>query len=1040
MEIIACLNKDLCRAVDNVREAADEIWAVPKHKYYTDHTVKHSERIIEKLDGLASGVMLSDKRLSQHEIYVLLAATYLHDIGMQNELFADGNLEWIRANHEQVTYEMIIGSIGDGTKFRTLGLIPDPDLVEAVGRVAAGHRRRDLTSHDYAQFEFENETIRPQLLAALLRLGDALDIDHRRVFMENLKLARISAQSCYHWFRCYYISGVRIQNEFVSIGYRLPSGKDYENLIVRLVENGIRTELGNLENILRIHGAKPGLADPSIRFGAVVKEMPQPVLDWAREELKRQARILASVVPVNELVKEVIPWIKAMGFTVSEQRQVDECCIDFTAKKEEGSIFQCVLVRCVDGEISLPYVQSLEVELRKHRVPLGWIVSDKRVAKTAKDHVSNRRYIRVWTPADFEREIFGPYFEYLRGLVEGRDIERYYVDLSCDKPVFDEKVREIARDSYPIIDDYIDGWLNERGTNHISILGEFGSGKTWFCRHYAYRQLRRYLADPSNQRIPLLVTLRHYARFGDISQLITDLLVNRYKVKMTGSYEVFNQLNRSGRLLLIVDGFDEMAIRADPVANFEALAQTVVPGSKVLLTCRTPYFRDCMDECRLLAPGHITAAPNFEILYLKGFSEEQIREVLCRRAPDRWKGYEQTIKDLYDLSDLAERPVMLDMIAAALPELENMKSVNHAMLYQTYTDKLWIEKAIAEDRTLVDAESKRFFAQEVAWEMFRTGILTIHVDRISGLVQRFLEPTLNKKQDLRFLEADVRNASFISKRDECGNYEFVHRSFMEFFAAQKLAQAVRDGNSQPFGEREIYYEIIRFFNQMIEADCDVVPRMIEWWDNPGSSEIVRANCIRISCQWVEAEVLTRLIALARRSDEPSSLRRDAIRSIVRMLHGEEADWASRHVRLTLQAFAIRTSRDKLIVGRLPLDVKLLHRNRMVHKRLRLHDKYVHAVAECLFDCLSVNEPEEIRLNASYALIHFMQDDVVSRVDKLARSDQNSHVRFNCCTALGAVDSPDARVILEDLIDSSSDKELVRLGQANLAAIRKEQSP
>jgi predicted NACHT family NTPase len=32
------------------------------------------------------------------------------------------------------------------------------------------------------------------------------------------------------------------------------------------------------------------------------------------------------------------------------------------------------------------------------------------------------------------------------------------------------------------MDDYVDAWLDDPARNHISILGDYGTGKTSFCR------------------------------------------------------------------------------------------------------------------------------------------------------------------------------------------------------------------------------------------------------------------------------------------------------------------------------------------------------------------------------------------------------------------------------------------------------------------------------------------------------------------------------------------------------------------------------
>src|SRR5437764_7084406 len=169
----------------------------------------------------------------------------------------------------------------------------------------------------------------------------------------------------------------------------------------------------------------------------------------------------------------------------------------------------------------------------------------------------------------------------------------------------DESKKKGGRDRYANVEAYISGWLKERGKMHISILGDFGAGKTWFCRHFAYKQLGSYLEDPAHKRIPLLITLSNFAKAMTAQQLINDALLEQYKLPFVGSaFEVFQEMNRRGKLLLILDGFDEMARQVDyqtVVDNFWELARLVDEHSKVILTSRTEYFRWAEESEKILA-------------------------------------------------------------------------------------------------------------------------------------------------------------------------------------------------------------------------------------------------------------------------------------------------------------------------------------------------------------------------------------------------------------------------------------------------------
>ena len=164
---------------------------------------------------------------------------------------------------------------------------------------------------------------------------------------------------------------------------------------------------------------------------------------------------------------------------------------------------------------------------------------------------------------------------------------------------------------------------------HISLLGEFGAGKTWFCRHYAHRQLEHYLKDTVKERLPLLISLRNFTKALTVQQLINDALLEQFKLPFVGSaFEVFQEMNRRGKLLLILDGFDEMARQVDYqtiVDNFWELANLVEENSKVILTSRTEYFRWAKETETILGGTEagrrtlLLSPPQFEVLYLEEF-------------------------------------------------------------------------------------------------------------------------------------------------------------------------------------------------------------------------------------------------------------------------------------------------------------------------------------------------------------------------------------------------------------------------------------
>ncbi|MDD1754928.1 MAG: hypothetical protein LUQ63_04845 [Methanothrix sp.] len=89
--------------LEMIREAAEDIWAEDSTRvvqFYTDHGIKHSERLAGIVDDLLKAN--NGSALSSEEMYLLLAGIYLHDIGMQCDIL---RFPEIKANAEKLGAE-----------------------------------------------------------------------------------------------------------------------------------------------------------------------------------------------------------------------------------------------------------------------------------------------------------------------------------------------------------------------------------------------------------------------------------------------------------------------------------------------------------------------------------------------------------------------------------------------------------------------------------------------------------------------------------------------------------------------------------------------------------------------------------------------------------------------------------------------------------------------------------------------------------------------------------------------------------------------
>lgn len=246
-------------------------------------------------------------------------------------------------------------------------------------------------------------------------------------------------------------------------------------------------------------------------------------------------------------------------------------------------------------------------------------------------------------------------------------------------------------------------------------------------------------------------------------------------------------LNEQGRILLILDAFDEMATGAEEsevISNFREIKTLICPRSQVVLTCRTHFFKN-QDQLYKVHTGTSlykeldTKLAAHTLYYLAPFTDEDITILAHKYAPDQATEYLQTIRSTYNLEELSKQPILLDMILKSVPTvLARSKLVTPADLYRSYTS-FWLDRD--DWRTKMSHQQRGYLMEQLAIFFQMNGITEIHFSKLPRFIrQKF--PGLSTFRELDYFEADVRTCTFLI-RDPVGNYSFVHRSFCEYFAA-----------------------------------------------------------------------------------------------------------------------------------------------------------------------------------------------------------------------------------------------------------------
>lgn len=289
-------SEHLSRRMEPIRRAIERVLASCELDTAYFH---HVDRVIGYLGHLVK-LLPAESRLSEREAFTLLAATYLHRIGLHfphpersltlerfQKTSAVSTSQLVQDRYHELSWEWVRNSTTDGT-YPHLGLATD-DPVPEIALVCLGHQDADLGNERYAASGAGSQRIRPALLAALLGIAGDLAVASSKPTIGDLQRGEKSPETLVlEWMR-YYLDRISIQGGHIRFHYLLPA-EDYSLPVRVLLSGPMQRRLRQVRDVLGEHGVVIVL-DSSVSSGPV-HEMPPEVLDHAR---KMANQLLASI-------------------------------------------------------------------------------------------------------------------------------------------------------------------------------------------------------------------------------------------------------------------------------------------------------------------------------------------------------------------------------------------------------------------------------------------------------------------------------------------------------------------------------------------------------------------------------------------------------------------------------------------------------------------------------------------------------------------------------------------------------------------------
>ncbi|MGX7825327.1 pentapeptide repeat-containing protein [Actinokineospora sp. 24-640] len=348
-----------------------------------------------------------------------------------------------------------------------------------------------------------------------------------------------------------------------------------------------------------------------------------------------------------------------------------------------------------------------------------------------------------------------------------------------------------------------------------ALLGDVGMGKTTTAKLFTQRLLDLHRHDPAVP-MPVLFDLRDVRVTGLADSMTLDHILNSALDATRPATIPGDRLNAAvvrkrleqGGTVIVFDGLDEVLVHLTPHDRqlftrqlWRALTER--SAARMLLTCRTQYFRTIRDQVTYFTgeTRQGLKGSDYLALLMLPFRDEQIRAYLAGnldRDEDWVDRFLETIAAVHDLPDLARRPITLRLIADQVEFIETAKLQGRTLrsvdIYTEVVDR-WLSRD--EGKHTLTPDHKRLLMEEIAAGLWRSGQNSWTPTQVDD----WLLALLDRRPDLRrhyranlpdLWTADFRTATFLKREGD--TFQFGHRSLFEYFLARHLLRTLSTPN------------------------------------------------------------------------------------------------------------------------------------------------------------------------------------------------------------------------------------------------------
>ena len=570
----------------------------------------------------------------------------------------------------------------------------------------------------------------------------------------------------------------------------------------------------------------------------------------------------------EELQGAVERVLAAAGYIVEPNKFIHGAQFDIVAQRRGAAIDEVFYVEVTTEYVDVgKYGKDLtKLVLAREKDPGGHsiIISSEGFAGLTKERATVSR-IHCWTYEEF-RKRFVPTSAY-EALVLGppsNSAERKAPDalIGLSKPLWREldelqsvyqepeiltRPRNGSKELRVGALEWFDTWLTSSARSWVSLVGDYGTGKTALSKVLLRRWMHRWRID--GELLPVRIELRDFATKFDFE----GLLIHFWKAHNLDEMPIrtLEMLVAEGRVVFLLDGYDEMAQNLNLMDRrncLVALAKTLSGSSTGIITSRPNYFTEAeelnvvellyrkgtnfhrLDRDLVLKESELDSflsqyyyeRNDARLLDLSPAQVDALISLRLDREPEMLANVRRILDSIYQFSTeeygrdsaeaaLANKPVVVTYLLEVAENLGDLQLTEYQPLdewgiYQLIMDRLVLRDQKRTSGIVVPSE-RRLFLQRLA--------LKVTVNRRSNLskaemlseVHALFGKQINRHGDLQapaqeeIYFADLRSSASLTSEINSDEWMFSHNSLREFLVAELVVESLRGAPHLPPEER-----------------------------------------------------------------------------------------------------------------------------------------------------------------------------------------------------------------------------------------------